>query len=154
MLLVGAGALAFAKKLGFKEQELLSPEVARRVGEEQAHEARREQHDTVCCIGDGRRGNLASAVSTSGLPNKLAGRVGDSPIIGAGSYVDNDDRRGARRPAIGELAIKNAASFAIVERMRAGSEPTRACEEILDARRRSCIPKFETTPTRSSRSSR
>jgi len=69
-------------------------------------------------------------VSTSGLPDKLPGRLGDSPLIGAGSYVDNDIG-GAAATGIGELAIKNAASFAIVERMRAGSTPQHACEEIL-----------------------
>ena len=70
------------------------------------------------------------AVSTSGLSNKLVGRVGDSPIIGAGNYCDNDVGA-ACATGIGELAIKNAASFAIVERMRAGLDPKRACDEIL-----------------------
>ena len=74
---------------------------------------------------------LATVVSTSGLANKLSGRLGDSPIIGAGSYCDNDVG-GAAATGIGELAIKNAASFAIVERMRAGVDPTRACQEILE----------------------
>lgn len=134
VLLVGAGANAFAKKLGFKEQELLSKEV--RAEWEAAKKTRDsfwrdDRHDTVCAIGLDQAGNLAVAVSTSGLSGKLAGRLGDSPIIGAGSYVDNDVG-GAAATGIGELAIKNAASFAIVERMRAGIDPTRACREILD----------------------
>jgi len=130
VLIVGAGALAFAKKLGFREEELLSPEV-RAEWEKGKHTRHwRDKHDTVCAIAMDGSGDLACAVSTSGLPNKLAGRVGDSPIIGAGSYVDNAIG-GAAATGIGELAIKNAASFAIVERMRAGSTPTRACEEIL-----------------------
>src|SRR5262249_36858644 len=83
VLLVGAGALAFAKQLGFKEQELLSPEVR---AEWKAGKPTQFMHDTVCCIGLDPGGNLACAVSTSGLPDKLPGRLGDSPIIGAGSY--------------------------------------------------------------------
>ncbi|HEY5944595.1 MAG TPA: isoaspartyl peptidase/L-asparaginase, partial [Kofleriaceae bacterium] len=82
------------------------------------------------CIGIDAKGNLATAVSTSGLSNKLAGRLGDSPLIGAGNYCDNDVGA-ACATGIGELAIKNAASFAIVERMRAGVDPKRACDEIL-----------------------
>ena len=135
VLLVGAGANKFAKQLGFKEQELLSKEVR---GEWEAARKqnkdtfwRDDRHDTVCAIAIDAKGNLACAVSTSGLSNKLSGRLGDSPIIGAGSYVDNDVG-GAAATGIGELAIKNAASFAIVERMRAGVDPTRACKEILE----------------------
>lgn len=135
VLLVGAGANAFAKKLKFKEQELLSKEV--RAEWEAARKANRttfwrdDRHDTVCGIAQDAKGHLAVAVSTSGLSNKLAGRLGDSPIIGAGSYVDNDIGAAAAT-GIGELAINNAASFAIVERMRAGIDPTRACREILE----------------------
>jgi N4-(beta-N-acetylglucosaminyl)-L-asparaginase len=129
VMLVGAGALAFANKNGFKEQDLLSPEV--RAEWEKSRKPPADRHDTVACIGLDAQGNLACAVSTSGLANKLPGRVGDSPIIGAGSYVDNDVG-GAAATGIGELAIRNAASFAIVERMRAGIDPTRACTEILE----------------------
>ena len=109
VLLVGAGANAFAKK----------------------HKHPSFWHDTVCAIALDDHGDLATAVSTSGLPNKLAGRVGDSPLIGAGSYCDNDVG-GAAATGVGELAIKNAAAFAIVERMRAGVTPQRACDEILE----------------------
>jgi len=134
VLLAGAGANAFAKKLGFKEQELLSAKVRREW--EQSRKSRKtfwrdERHDTVCAIGIDAKGNLATVVSTSGLANKLPGRLGDSPIVGAGCYVDNDIG-GAAATGIGELAIRNAASFAIVERMRAGADPTRACQEILE----------------------
>jgi N4-(beta-N-acetylglucosaminyl)-L-asparaginase len=88
-------------------------------------------HDTVCAIAMDAKGDLASVVSTSGLAGKLPGRVGDSPIIGAGNYCDNEIGA-ACATGIGELAIRNAASFAIVERMRAGVDPTRACQEILE----------------------
>jgi len=134
VLLVGAGANAFAKKLGFKEQELLSAKV-RREWEQTRKTGRQfwrdEKHDTVCAIGIDAKGDLAVVVSTSGLANKLPGRLGDSPIVGAGCYVDNDIG-GAAATGIGELAIRNAASFAIVERMRAGLDPKRACDEILE----------------------
>ena len=134
VLLVGAGANAFAKKLGFKEQELLSPEI--RAEWEKARKDRKsfwrdEKHDTVCAIALDAKRDMATVVSTSGLSGKLSGRLGDSPIIGAGSYCDNDIG-GAAATGIGELAIRNAASFAIVERMRAGLSPTKACEEILE----------------------
>jgi isoaspartyl peptidase/L-asparaginase-like protein (Ntn-hydrolase superfamily) len=135
VLLVGAGANAFAKKLKFPEQELMSKEA--RADWEKTRDKRSSfwrdgsRHDTVCAIAIDAKGNLASAVSTSGLAGKLSGRVGDSPLIGAGNYVDNDVG-GACATGIGELAIRNAASFAIVERMRAGVDPTRACQEILE----------------------
>lgn len=136
VLLVGAGANAFAKKLGFKEQELMSPEARRewqKLAKDQKASFWRDGsvHDTVCAIAMDARGDLASAVTTSGLAGKLAGRVGDSPIIGAGNYCDNEVGA-ACATGIGELAIRNAASFAIVERMRAGVDPTRACQEILE----------------------
>lgn len=133
VLLVGAGANAFAKKQGFKQQELLSPEVRAEWDKDKAKRASFwvDKHDTVCAIALDAKANIATAVSTSGLPNKLAGRLGDSPIIGAGSYCDNEIG-GAAATGIGELAIKNAASFAIVERMRAGLSPKQACDEILE----------------------
>jgi N4-(beta-N-acetylglucosaminyl)-L-asparaginase len=135
VLLVGAGANSFAKKLKFKEQDLLAADV--RAEWEKARKDKRvsfwrdERHDTVCALALDAKSNIASAVSTSGLSNKLAGRVGDSPIIGAGQYCDNDVGAAAAT-GIGELAIRNAASFAIVERMRAGVDPTKACQEILE----------------------
>ena len=136
VMLVGAGALAFAKKMGFKEGELLSAEVrkeweASRKMNPETFWKNRDNHDTVCAIAMDAKGDIATAVSTSGLGNKLNGRLGDSPIIGAGNYCDNDVG-GACATGIGELAIRNAASFAIVERMRAGVDPSTACREILD----------------------
>jgi N4-(beta-N-acetylglucosaminyl)-L-asparaginase len=144
VLLAGAGALAFAKKIGFKEQDLLSPAVRAEWEKGKRTSFWKERHDTVACIGVDAKGNIATAVSTSGLPNKLAGRVGDSPLIGAGSYCDNDVG-GACATGVGELAICNAASFAIVERMRAGVDPDRACHEILD-RVRKKAPEVDRDP--------
>src|SRR5215475_4821271 len=88
-------------------------------------------HDTVCVLALDAHGNLASAVSTSGLPWKIAGRVGDSPIIGAGSYVDNDVGA-ACATGVGELTMRTCASFAVVEKMRAGMTPTAACTQALE----------------------
>jgi N4-(beta-N-acetylglucosaminyl)-L-asparaginase len=133
VMLVGAGANAFARKLGFREQELLTPESRAAWQKAKASFWRDapERHDTVCCIGIDARGDLATAVSTSGLPWKLPGRVGDSPIIGAGSYVDNEVG-GACATGVGELTMRTCASFAIVERMRVGAEPSEACTAVLN----------------------
>jgi isoaspartyl peptidase/L-asparaginase-like protein (Ntn-hydrolase superfamily) len=139
VMLVGAGAATFARKMGFKEHELLTPEAQAkwlkrkesfwRAGAKAA--TGEERHDTVCCIGRDDKGNLATAVSTSGLPWKIAGRVGDSPIIGAGSYVDNEVGA-ACATGVGELTMRTCASFAVVERMRAGASPTAACTAALE----------------------
>jgi isoaspartyl peptidase/L-asparaginase-like protein (Ntn-hydrolase superfamily) len=133
VLLVGAGANAFAKKLGFVEEELLTAEsrAAWQKAKTSFWKTAPERHDTVCCIGLDEHGDLATAVSTSGLPWKLAGRVGDSPIVGAGSYVDNDVG-GACATGVGELTMRTCASFAVVERMRAGAEPSAACTAVLE----------------------
>ncbi|HEY2746990.1 MAG TPA: N(4)-(beta-N-acetylglucosaminyl)-L-asparaginase [Polyangia bacterium] len=133
VLLVGAGANAFAKKYGFAETDLLTPESRAAWLKAKASFWKKpdEHHDTVCCIGIDARGDLATAVSTSGLPWKLAGRVGDSPIIGAGSYVDNEVG-GACATGVGELTMRTCASFAVVERMRAGAEPSAACTAVLN----------------------
>jgi N4-(beta-N-acetylglucosaminyl)-L-asparaginase len=133
VLLVGAGANAFAKKCGFVEQELLTAESRAAWQKAKASFWKKpdEHHDTVCCIGIDARGDLATAVSTSGLPWKLAGRVGDSPILGAGSYVDNEVGA-ACATGVGELTLRTCASFAVVERMRAGADPSAACTAVLN----------------------
>jgi isoaspartyl peptidase/L-asparaginase-like protein (Ntn-hydrolase superfamily) len=146
VLLVGAGANAFARKLGFVEQELMTPATREAWLKAKAsfwrtptaarhdtaeHHDTAERHDTVCCIGMDAHGDLATAVSTSGLPWKLAGRVGDSPILGAGSYVDNAVGA-ACATGVGELTMRTCASFAVVERMRAGAEPAAACSAVLE----------------------
>jgi N4-(beta-N-acetylglucosaminyl)-L-asparaginase len=134
VMLVGAGANAFARKLGFVEQELMTPAKREAWLKAKANFWRvptGERHDTVACIGRDANGDLATAVSTSGLPWKLAGRVGDSPILGAGSYVDNAVGA-ACATGVGELTMRTCASFAVVERMRAGAEPAAACTAVLE----------------------
>ena len=147
VMLVGAGALKFATKMGFKEQELQSPEMKAAWAKMKRESFWKEgdRHDTVACIGMDKDGNIATAVSTSGLAWKLAGRLGDSPIIGAGSYCDNDVG-GAAATGVGELAMRNVASHAIVERMRAGMDPTKACEAVLEMIMKK-HPQVRTDPT-------
>jgi isoaspartyl peptidase/L-asparaginase-like protein (Ntn-hydrolase superfamily) len=146
VLLVGAGANAFAKKCGFKEEELLTAESRAAWQKAKASFWKKpdEHHDTVCCIGMDARGDLATAVSTSGLPWKLAGRVGDSPILGAGSYVDNEVGA-ACATGVGELTLRTCASFAVVERMRSGADPMAACTAVLNQILR-IAPEVRTNP--------
>ena len=73
------------------------------------------------------KGNLAAGCTTSGLGFKIAGRVGDSPIIGGGLYVDNDVG-GAAATGVGEEILRVCASFLVVELMRQGHSPQEACE--------------------------
>jgi len=75
-------------------------------------------------------GNLAGGCSTSGLAFKMPGRVGDSPIIGGGLYVDNEIGA-AGATGLGENILRHCCSFMIVEFMRQGLSPTKACEEVI-----------------------
>ena len=83
-------------------------------------------HDTLGILALDAHGHLAGACTTSGMAFKLHGRVGDSPIIGAGLYVDNDVGA-ATASGVGEEMLRNAASFLVVEFMRQGHSPTQAC---------------------------
>jgi N4-(beta-N-acetylglucosaminyl)-L-asparaginase len=75
-------------------------------------------------------GNLSGACTTSGLAFKMHGRVGDSPIIGAGLYVDNEVGA-ATSTGVGEEVIRIAGSFLVVELMRQGLSPEKACYEAV-----------------------
>ena len=86
-----------------------------------------ENHDTVTVLGRDPKGHLAGACTTSGLAYKLPGRVGDSPVIGAGLYVD-DEAGAAGATGVGEEAIRIGASLFMVEQMRAGKTPQQATE--------------------------
>jgi len=146
VLLVGAGALQFALEQGFSSEELLTPE------SEQAWKEWRKSaqyqpvinaetrsyekpggpanHDTIGMLARDRQGRLAGACTTSGLAWKLRGRVGDSPIVGAGLYVD-DEVGAATSTGVGEEVIRNAGSFLVVELMRQGRSPQDACREAV-----------------------
>ncbi|MNE31619.1 N(4)-(Beta-N-acetylglucosaminyl)-L-asparaginase precursor [compost metagenome] len=75
-------------------------------------------------------GNISGACTTSGMAFKMHGRVGDSPIIGAGLYVDNEVG-GATSTGVGEEVIRNVGSFLVVELMRQGYSPEDACKEAV-----------------------
>ena len=85
---------------------------------------------TINCLAVNEKGELSGTTTTSGLAWKIAGRVGDSPIIGAGLYVDGDVG-GAGSTGKGEENIKVAGAHTIVEMMRKGLSPTDACLEAL-----------------------
>jgi N4-(beta-N-acetylglucosaminyl)-L-asparaginase len=87
-------------------------------------------HDTIGMLALDAHGNLAGACTTSGMAWKLYGRVGDSPIIGAGLYVDNEVGA-ATSTGVGEEVIRNAGSFLVVELMRHGRTPQQACREAV-----------------------
>ena len=88
-------------------------------------------HDTIGMLALDQHGNLAGACTTSGMAWKMRGRVGDSPIIGAGLYVDNDVGA-ATSTGVGEEVIRNAGSFLVVELMRQGRSPQQACREAVE----------------------
>ena len=157
VLMVGRGALQFAKSFGFEEEDLMTErsrarwlewrenqsdsddwgppdhlkdrEEARIGGEPAFH------YGTVNVLAVDAAGNVAGITTTSGLSWKIDGRVGDSPIIGAGLYVDNDVGA-AGATGRGEDVIKSCASYFMVERMRAGRTPQQACEDALEMIRR------------------
>jgi N4-(beta-N-acetylglucosaminyl)-L-asparaginase len=136
LLLVGAGAQQFALAHGFRLENLFTPaslaEWERRRGASVSARAPTpageplSSHDTVTVLTLDRAGHLAGACSTSGLANKLPGRVGDSPILGAGLYVD-DAAGAAGATGEGEEILRVAGSHVIVEAMRTGSTPQDAC---------------------------
>jgi N4-(beta-N-acetylglucosaminyl)-L-asparaginase len=88
-------------------------------------------HDTIGMIAIDAKGNLSGACTTSGMAWKLRGRVGDSPIIGAGLYVDGEVG-GATSTGVGEEVIRNVGSFLVVELMRQGRSPEDACREAVE----------------------
>jgi len=136
VMLAGEGARQFAIAEGFPiEKEELSPKAA------EAYEQWKktsnykpivniENHDTIGMIGVDAKGNFAGSCTTSGLAYKMHGRVGDSPIIGAGLFVDNEVGA-ATATGLGESIIRICGSFLIVELMRQGRTPQEACEEAV-----------------------
>ncbi len=133
IILAGKGAEQFAYEQGFKKEELLT-ESTRKQYEEWKKTSKYEtvinieNHDTIGMLTIDKNGDIAGACTTSGMAYKVAGRVGDSPIIGAGLYVDNEVG-GATATGVGEEVIRTVGSFLIVELMRQGKSPQEACEE-------------------------
>jgi N4-(beta-N-acetylglucosaminyl)-L-asparaginase len=151
VLLAGAGAERFAREEGFEivanelspaareryeawlvesryapvaniENESGSPRTPLRGGP--------DDHDTIGMVVLDAEGRLAASCTTSGLGFKMHGRVGDSPILGAGLYVDGEVGA-ATCTGLGETVLKTLASFLAVERMRAGDTPQQACEAAI-----------------------
>lgn len=137
VMLVGQGALDFAQANGFQREDLLTPEAraAWETWKEENGETRPminiENHDTIGMLTLDAAGNLSGACTTSGAAYKYHGRVGDSPIIGAGLYVDNEVG-GATSTGWGEAVIRAVGSFLVVEFMRQGRSPSEACEMAVD----------------------
>ncbi len=135
VMLVGDGALEFALGQGFKKENLLTPESEREWREwlktaQYQPPVNVENHDTIGILALDVHGNLSGACSTSGMPFKMHGRVGDSPIIGAGLYIDNEVG-GAAATGHGEEMIRIAGSHYVVELMRQGLSPEAACKEAV-----------------------
>ncbi len=154
--LVGAGALKFALSKGFKKQNLLTPESEKawrewlktskydpnrsvKELEEKMKQNKQEpmpwpvaflNHDTIGMVALDINGNLSGACTTSGMAFKMHGRVGDSPIIGSGLFVDNEIGA-ATATGVGEEVVKICGAHTVVEMMRHGASPEDACKEAV-----------------------
>lgn len=151
IILVGEGALNFALANGFKKVDLLTPE-SKKAWEEwlktaDYHPEKNienrlynkekdpmpggpDNHDTIGMMAMDAGGNLSGACTTSGMAYKMHGRVGDSPVIGAGLYVDNEIGAAAAT-GVGEEVIRIVGSHLVVELMRQGMKPEAACKEAV-----------------------
>ena len=135
VMLVGDGALQFAVSQGFEKMNLLTPESEKEWKDwlktsEYKPVVNIENHDTIGMIALDEHGNLSGACTTSGMAFKMHGRVGDSPIIGAGLFVDNEVGA-ATATGHGEEVIRTCGSHLVVELMRQGKSPQQACEEAV-----------------------
>ena len=140
VMLVGDGALQFALDNGFKKENLLT-DLAREEWKKwlkssayhpsKKNHIDKSNHDTIGMLAIDAKGNLSGACTTSGLAWKIHGRVGDSPIIGAGLFVDNEVG-GACATGKGESVIRVAGSAIIVELMRMGKSPQEACDIAIE----------------------
>jgi len=149
VMLVGEGARRFALEQGFEETDLLTEQSARdwrewKEGREQdaaegtarpepnvEKAAGRGNHDTIGLLALDAEGRLAGACTTSGTKWKMHGRVGDSPLIGAGLYVD-DEGGAACATGWGEAIIRVSGAHLAVETMRRGASPTDACRRVVE----------------------
>ncbi|WP_350284926.1 N(4)-(beta-N-acetylglucosaminyl)-L-asparaginase [uncultured Croceitalea sp.] len=133
VMLAGKGAEQFAYEKGFEKANLLT-EKSKQEWLEWKKTANYEtpinieNHDTIGMLAIDKNGDISGGCTTSGMAYKLAGRVGDSPIIGAGLFVDNTVG-GATATGVGEEVVRTVGSFLIVELMRQGKSPQEACEE-------------------------
>lgn len=136
VMLSGKGAEQFAISQGFTKENLLT-ENAKKAWEEWQKKAEyhpkinSELHDTIGILAIDQSKNISAACTTSGLAFKMHGRVGDSPIIGGSVFCDNEVG-GAVATGLGEFVMKTLGSFLIVELMRNGKSPQKACEEAVN----------------------
>ena len=135
VMLAGQGAEKFALENGFPKQDLLTEDSKRAWEDWTATSEYKpiiniENHDTIGMLALDKNGDLSGGCTTSGLAYKMAGRVGDSPIIGAGLFVDNQIGAAAAT-GLGEEVVKTVGSFLIVELMRQGRTPQEACKEAI-----------------------
>ena len=130
--LVGEDATRFAVEQGFPEENLLTPDAKRTWEKWKANPKRRDfrNHDTIGMIAIDRNGDVCAGCSTSGLAWKIPGRVGDSPIVGAGAYCDNGVG-GAAATGNGDVMMRFCPAFLAVELMREGASPAEACTRSL-----------------------
>ncbi len=136
VMIVGEGAKQFAVEKGFKITNLLTDK-AKKAWEEWKIKSKyqpvinSENHDTIGLLTLDEKGNLSGACTTSGMAYKIHGRVGDSPLIGAGLFVDNEVGA-ACATGMGEAVIRIAGSAIVVELMRNGMSPNDACKEAVN----------------------
>ena len=139
VMLVGDGAREFAMDMGFSKIKTPISEVKKdwkQWKKEEKEKSKRpeinhENHDTIGMIALDTNGNLSGSCTTSGWAYKMPGRVGDSPIIGAGLFVDNDIGA-ACATGLGEAIVRIAGSHTVVELMRQGHSPQEACKKAVD----------------------
>jgi len=135
VMLAGKGAEQFAVSIGLKRENLLTDASKKawkawKMKSEYKPIINIENHDTIGMLAMDTEGNISGACTTSGLAYKMGGRVGDSPIIGSGLFVDNEVGA-AVATGLGEEVVKTVGSFLIVELMRQGKSPQEACEEAI-----------------------
>ena len=135
VFLVGEGALQFALANGFEKENLLTAQSEKAWKEwlktaEYKPVANIENHDTIGIVALDQKQNLSGACTTSGMAYKMHGRVGDSPIIGAALFVDNEIGA-ATSTGVGEEVIRIVGSHLVVELMRQGNSPQKACETAV-----------------------
>ncbi|HWW00988.1 MAG TPA: N(4)-(beta-N-acetylglucosaminyl)-L-asparaginase [Candidatus Acidoferrum sp.] len=136
VMLVGEGARMFALEQGLEGVEVNSREAYEKWKDRsssqpaRAAEPKKGNHDTIALLVLGADRTIAGGCSTSGLAGKLPGRVGDSPIIGSGLYVDNHVGA-AGATGVGENVMRYCGSFLVVEYMRQGLHPQAACEQTI-----------------------
>ena len=147
--LVGEGALQFALANGFTVENLLTPEsekawknwlkdskydpmtIPKLLQEKNNQPGGINNHDTIGMIALDAAGNISGACTTSGMAFKMRGRVGDSPIIGAGLFVDNEVGA-ATATGVGEEVVRICGSHTVVELMRQGLKPEQACKKAVE----------------------